>query len=183
MKGKTGGNYLLDSNFILEKAQIKEGEKVADLGCGAAGHFVFPAARTVGKKGIVYAVDILQSVLNNIEKAAKDEALNNISTVWSDIEKFKATHIESNSLDAVLIVNTLYQSSRRANFLKEATRMLKKNGRMVIVEWKSSSTSLGPPTKRRVDKNALKKGVQQLGLTLEEEFEAGKNHYGILFIK
>lgn len=183
MPGKTGGNYLLDPNLILEKAQIKEGEKVADLGCGAAGHFIFPAARTVGRKGNVYAVDILKTVLSNIDKTAKDEALDNISTVWSDVEVFKATDIETNSLDAVLVINTLYQSSQRAQFLKEATRMLKKNGRIVIVEWKPTSTSLGPPADNRVDKNSLKTGVQQMGLTLEEEFEAGEHHYGILFIK
>lgn len=183
MKGKTGGNYLLDPDLILKKAQAKEGQKVADLGCGAAGHFVFPAARTVGRKGKVYAVDILKTVLSNIEKTAKDEALDNISTVWSDVEIFKATDIETNSLDAALVINTLYQSSQRAKFLKEATRMLKKNGRIVIVEWKPTSTSLGPPTENRVEKDSLKKGAQQIGVTLEEEFEAGENHYGIVFIK
>ena len=49
----TGGGILIDVNFILEKARIAEGMKVADLGCGTLGHFVFPAAKIVGKRGRV----------------------------------------------------------------------------------------------------------------------------------
>jgi hypothetical protein len=35
----TGGNALLDSKFILGKVPIDDKTKVADLGCGATGHF------------------------------------------------------------------------------------------------------------------------------------------------
>jgi hypothetical protein len=42
---------------------------------------------------------------------------------------------------------------------------------------------MGPPLENRVEKESLKKGAQKMGLTIEEEFEAGNNHYGILFVK
>ncbi len=179
----TGGNYLLDSGFILNKARIKEGDKIADLGCGAAGHFIFPAAKLVGDKGTVYAVDIMKTVLSTIDKRIKEDSFKNIKTVWSDIESFKATQIASNSLDVALIIDTLYQSGQRAKFLRESIRMLKTGAYLLVVEWKTVSTPMGPPPENRVEKESLKKGVQKMGLTVEEEFEAGDNHYGILFVK
>lgn len=179
----TGGNYLLDPEFILNKARIKEGGKIADLGCGAAGHFIFPAAKLVGRKGVVYAVDIMKTVLATIDKRIKEEALENVKTVWSDVESFKATKIASNSLDTVLIINTLYQSGQRAKFLRESIRMVKSKSYLLVVEWKNTSTPMGPPLENRVEKESLKKGAQKMGLTIEEEFEAGNNHYGILFVK
>lgn len=179
----TGGNALLDVNYILSKAQVGEKTRVADLGCGSSGHFVFPAARIVGKKGAVYAVDILKTNLENINKRARFESLDNIKTVWSDLEIFGATKIEAGSLDVAMLINTLYQTHKRAEIIRESLRMLKKNGKLFIVEWKNTSSPLGPPVEERVNIESLKNGARKLGLDLEEEFEAGQYHYGVIFTK
>jgi len=179
----TGGNVLLDVNFILSKAQISEDMKVADLGCGASGHFVFPAAKIVGKGGKIFAVDILKTVLEETNKRVKQDNLDNIKTVWSNLEIFKATKIESGSLDVVLLINTLYQSHKRPEILREAIRMLKKGGKLLVVEWRNISSPFGPPAEERVKVDLLKAGGRKLGLEIEDEFEAGQYHYGILFIK
>ncbi len=173
---------LLDIKFVLEKSGIKEGSKVADLGCGN-GYFVFPASDFVGSKGKIYAVDILKTTLANINKKIEQENKNNIETVWSDLEIFKATNIETSSLDLALLVNTLHQVNERANVIREATRLLKKNGKLLVVEWKEVHIPFGPPLKNRVGKKSLKQGAQRLGLHVEEEFEAGDYHYGLIFIK
>ncbi len=183
MNEKTGGAYLLNPDFILEKAQVKEGNSIAGLGCGSAGQFVFPAARIVGNKGKVYAVDIMKSVLTNLNKRIEQEGYTNIETVWSDLEIFKATKIESESLDVGLLINTLYQSEQRAALLRESIRLIKKGCYLLIVEWKNVATPIGPPAEAKVKKESLKQSIQKLGLSLEEEFEAGTYHYGALFIK
>ncbi len=179
----TGGNALLDVNFILSKAQIGDKTKVADLGCGASGHFVFSASKLVGERGKVYAVDILKTILENINRRAKLENLQNIETVWSDLEIFGATKIEAGSLDVAMLINTLYQSHKRAEILREAIRMLKKDGILLVVEWKNISSPIGPPVEERVKPDLMKVAAKKLGLNLEEEFEAGPYHYGLIFTK
>lgn len=183
MANNKGSNYLLDSRFILNKAQIKEGDKIADLGCGASGHFVFPASRIVGKNGQVYAVDILKHTLEVIQKRADKEGFENIKEVWSNLEIFKGTKIESESLDVALLINTLFQSPKKASILRETVRLLKKSGYLLIVEWENSDSPLGPPAESRVKKEPLKSAAQKLGLKLEGEFNAGDYHYGMLFTK
>lgn len=172
------GSTFIDANLILSKAQVGDKAKVADLGCGSSGHFVFPSAKLVGKKGIVYAVDILRTALETINKRVSVENLSNIKTVWSNLEIFGATKIEAGSLDVAMLINTLYQSHKRVEILREAVRLLKKNGRLVIVEWKNIAAPFGPPSEERVKKDLIDHGAKKLGLRPEEEFEAGQYHYG-----
>ena len=179
----TGGGILIDVNYILEKAQILEDMQVADLGCGTLGHFVFPAAKIVGKHGKVYAVDILKVALDTIKRRIKVEGFKNIETIWSNLEIFKATKIESSSLDVAMLLNTLYLSHKRAEIIRESTRMLKQKAKLTIVEWQSANIPFGPPVNERVNKNSLIKGANKLGLKLVNEFIAGEYHYGLVFEK
>lgn len=173
----------MDPDLILTKAQVGPDMRVADLGCGTTGYFVFPAADRVGKNGRVYAVDILKTVLESMQRRIKSENMSNIETVWSDVEVFNATKIESGSLDVALLVNTLHLSNKRVEILREAVRLLKKDGRLVVVEWKNIALPFGPPREERVSADLLKKGGAKLGLKFEEEFFAGQFHYGLLFTK
>ena len=179
----TGGDKLLDVNLILSKVGLEENMRLADLGCGTSGHFSFPSASMVGRGGMVYAVDILKTVLETMNRRIKQEKIDNIKTIWSNLEIFNATRIESNSLDVCLLINTLYQSHKRVEILREAIRMLKKEGKIVVVEWKNTALPFGPPLEERVKEELLKNGAKKLGLELETEFFAGKYHYGLIFIK
>ncbi len=173
----------LDIDLILKTIPIEDRQKVADLGCGKFGYFVFTTAHLVGRSGIVYAVDIIKTHLDEIAKRAKTDNLGQIQTVWSNLEIFKATKIESNSLDTVLLANTLNQSEKRADILREAVRLLKPKGKVVIVEWKNLSLPFGPQPEKRVKKESIIDAAPKLSLKLEKEFVAGEYHYGLIFTK
>ncbi len=177
------GKPLIDPELILDKADIESGMRVADLGSGSSGRYVFPAAKMVGKDGKVFAVDILKTNLETIRRRIKVDGIDNINTVWSDIEIFNATKIESSSLDMTFLINTLYQSYKRPEIIRETTRMLKSSGKMIIVEWKKIASPFGPPSEFRVKKENLIKISKKNGLILEQEFFAGKYHFGLIFNK
>lgn len=176
-------DQLLNQQLVIDKAQIKNGMKVADLGCGANGYFVFPLAAAVGREGIVYAVDIIKSSLESIEKKAKLNNLKQIKTVWSNLEIFNATKIEAESLDLVLLANVLHQSQKRVDLIREARRMLKRGGKVLIIEWNDADCPVGPASENKVNIDMLKTGLEKLGFKSEEEFSAGRFHYGLLFSK
>ena len=179
----TGGNALIDPQIIIQKAGIAERMHVADLGCGGTGHFVFPVAAAIGKNGIIYAVDILKNVLANIERRANQENLQQVRTVWSNLEIFQATKIETGSLDVSLLINILYQSDKRAEIIREAARLTKRNGKLLIIDWNTIATPFGPSLEERLNKENLKKIAERLGLELTEEFAAGEYHFGMVFSK
>ncbi|MBU4421348.1 methyltransferase domain-containing protein [Candidatus Parcubacteria bacterium] len=171
---------LLNSDKVLEKLDLRAGMTVTDLGCGTTGHFVFPSAKIVGENGKVYAVDILKSALSSIESKVKMQNFNNIETVWSDIEVFGGAKIPDESCDAVYLINVHCKPA----MIKEALRLLKKDGKLLLVDWKVSATdNLGPATADRVSREEAKKRVKEFQLKLEDEFDAGKYHWGLIFKK
>ncbi len=61
--------------------------------------------------------------------------------------------------------------------------MTKKGGKVLVVEWKNVASPLGPPAAERVKPELLRIAGQKLGLKIEDEFDAGQYHFGILFTK
>ena len=174
---------LFDIENILRKITIEEGQKVAELGCGNFGFFVWPLAKLVGRRGQVYAVDILKGTLEEIKRHALKENYPQVKTVWSNLELFKATAIETSSLDCALLVNVLYQSDKRIEILREAIRLLKRGGKLLIVEWENTDSPLGPILEKRVKLDSIKNVAPKIGLDIENEFVAGPYHYGIVLTK
>src|SRR3989338_2320784 len=175
----SGGNELLDPGEIFSHINLKAGMKVGDLGCGGAGHFTVPAGRKVGSQGLVYAVDILKSVLQSVVSRARLEGLGNIRTVWSNLEIAGATRIPKEGLDIAFLINILFQSKQDDNIIAEAVRLLKKEGELLIIDWKSSGSSFGPPAVDRIKPETIKSIAKKLNLKLIDEFDAGTYHYGL----
>lgn len=171
------GSEVLNPRELVARMGAREGQVVADLGCGTQGHFVFPAAHAVGPKGKVYAVDILKSALGGVESRAKLENVDNVETVWSDLEVYGATKVPE--LDLAMLVNNLPKEL----MLKEAARVVKRGGKLVVIDWESAAAPLGPPSKDRVNKENIKNLLALWKFRLVEEFKAGKYHFGLIFVK
>lgn len=174
---------LFDVNAILDKIDAQERQKIAELGCGNFGFFTFPLAHLVGRRGQVFAVDILKPVLAEIKAKAIKENLPQIIPVWTNLEILNGAKIDSNSLDSAILINVLYQSDKYLAILKEAARMIKNRGSLLIIDWKMEDSPIGPPKERRIKIDALKSQALKLGLNIKEEFSAGPYHYGLLLLK
>ncbi|MDD5290259.1 MAG: class I SAM-dependent methyltransferase [Patescibacteria group bacterium] len=179
-----GGNELLNPEKILkDELGLTSGAYVGDFGCGGAGYFAIQAGKIVGDSGLVYAVDILQPVLKNIESRAKELNLNNIKLVWSNLEKFGACKINNESLDFGLIINVLFQNKDKKTILKEVARMIKPLGKLLVVDWKEGRFPLGPRPDDKLSAEAIVTLTNEFGLKLAKKFEAGQYHYGLVFEK
>src|SRR5665647_776637 len=75
-----------DPETILNEAGVTKGMIIVDLGSGP-GFFTIPMAQMTGEKGLVYAVDSNQTMLNGLkENLAKSEVNPNIiKMVKSDV--------------------------------------------------------------------------------------------------
>jgi len=174
---------MLNTSILIDKVVSTNNDRVADLGCGNFGYLVFPLAKRIGKHGRIYAIDIIKSSLDSIRRIAETENLDQIETVWSDLEIFGGTKIKAESLDGIFIVSTLHQSDRYLDIIKEGVRLLKVGGKALIVEWNNDNSPFNTNESRRIKKEDLKKALKETSLKIIEEFEASDHHYGILLIK
>lgn len=176
---------IIDIPTILYHAQLKLGDSVADFGTGREAKIALPAAKAVGKNGTAYAVDVVKAILPSVDTKAKMHGLNNVQTVWSNLEIYGATKvIRDNSLAAGFVVTVLFQSKQRADLLKECHRMVRPGGKLIVADWKADTTSpLGPVPDMRVHPDEIKKIATDLNMQLVEEFDAGPYHWCLVFVK
>jgi len=107
----------------IRKLGLKEGQKILDYGCGI-GSYTFPAAKLVGEKGRVYALDKQPLAIKKIKEKAQKEAFYNIDTILSD----RDTGLPDESVDVILLYGVLPEIKHKEPLLKELYRILKPNG-------------------------------------------------------
>jgi len=175
-------NNFLNPDQVFRQIDIKEDMTVADLGCGS-GFMTIKASQIVGDDGKVWAVDVQKRALSEINSNVKLHGLRNVETIWANIEKVGSLKIDENSVDITLLIQVLHQSKLRKNIFEEAIRITKKNGKIVIVEWRKENISMGTSMDLRIDKNELLKEAEARGLKLIKDLEVGNHHYGYLMQK
>lgn len=172
----------LNVEEVLKAVHIEGAMKIADFGCGP-GYFTIPFAHLLTEGGRVYAFDVQQSMLEVVRTKAKLEHLYNIETFWTDLEKVGATKLKDDTIDVVLLANILFQAEEKEGILREAHRILRRDGIAIVMEWDESQFVFGPPERARVGKTFLENLMKQVGFHLLKEFLAGKYHYGLIFKK
>jgi ubiquinone/menaquinone biosynthesis C-methylase UbiE len=163
---------------ILKAAGVRRGLIIADLGSGP-GFFTVPLAQMTGEKGIVYAVDSSQAMLNGLkENIAKSEVNPNIiKIVNGDVCH---TGIPDESVDLVLFANVLHEVENRKAFFIEVRRISKSTALIVDVDWKKIQTQHGPPLESRLSEDEAKQILLDSGFTLVKQIDAGPYHYELI---
>lgn len=172
----------IDPGKIVGQVDVKEGDKVADFGCGA-GFFSIEMAKKVGTSGEVCSIDVLSSALEAVQSRAKNLGLNNIITKRANLEGKRGSELEENSLDFVVVKDMLFQNKNKEAILKEACKVLKSQGKVIVVEWGEDNLNIGPEKNLRISKESLRKLAEKVGFKVERELEAGNFHYAIILSK
>lgn len=154
---------------------------VADFGCGN-GYYSVAAGSMAGPKGQVFALDILEDSLSQTSTLAKLVGILNVSTQACDLEKTGSCKLPDTSCDAVIISSLMHQVENRDNVLREAYRVLKTKGHLLVVDWLPES-AFGPPSQDRISKEKLGKLLEKYGFRPAAELPAGSFHYALLYNK
>ncbi len=183
MKAIPTKTSLLLLDEILGKSNINKGSIVADLGCGRSMLFLYSLVKIVGSDGKVYGVDILPEVIDSVKRDIKHHGLNEISIIYGDIEKYNGVNIDTNAIEIAFLINTINQISDTTSLLKEVSRILKKSGKLIIVDWHKTESPIGPMQSQRVSLMQIKKALELANFSIIDEFEAGQYHYGLVVSK
>lgn len=166
----------------IEQFGLLPGMKVADLGVGS-GFYTLAAARAVGEKGRVFAVDIQQDLLAKVKNQARNAHLYNIEIIWGDLERMGGTKIRDMSVDGVVLSNVLFQIEHKSDLAKEVRRILKPKGQVLLVDWSDSFGGMGPKPVDIIPQEAAKELFLQGGFEYVRSITAGDHHYGMILAK
>jgi ubiquinone/menaquinone biosynthesis C-methylase UbiE len=115
---------------VIESLKLKDGNVVADLGCGV-GYFSLKLAPRVAEHGSVLAEDILGGSLTFLWIRAFLNHQSNIRVIRGDPND---PHLPKGSVDAVLIANSYHEFTNPLAILDHTFRALRSDGRLVVLD-------------------------------------------------
>lgn len=155
-----------ENEVLAEIAQISTTDRVLDAGCGVGGSSIFLASR--------YGCNVIGITLSS-KQASK--ALSNATKygvapqVSFQVRDYCNTQFPDASFDVVWGLESVCHATDKAQFVKEAYRLLKPGGRMILADGFASKTQYIPQ-----EAYEMKKWLKGWGVDSLETVGAFENH-------
>jgi ubiquinone/menaquinone biosynthesis C-methylase UbiE len=152
---------------LLQVLELKKGQTVCDFGCGNGYHTV-QLAKRVGPKGVVYAVDIQQEMLDMLAERAEPRGLENIKPVLATATE---PGLPPETFDLVLMVDVYHELSHPPEVLAVVRTSLKPEGRLVLVEFREEDPDVPILPLHKMSQTQVLKEVPPNGFKLVSQFD------------
>ena len=157
----------------LKRLGIKSSDTVADIGCGT-GYFSIPASEYVDDNP-VYALDISVEMLNELRNRSQTKKIITVNTEPYDFK------IDDNSITFALLVSVLHEIDDTGRFINEIKRVLKKDGRLAIVEWHKTTLDFGPILEHKISPDEVNHLFKE-HFNLIDNFNFNDYFYGCVLV-
>jgi ubiquinone/menaquinone biosynthesis C-methylase UbiE len=172
----------MDPSTLIASCNLQSTDSVADFGAGSG--FVARAAASLVTSGNVFAIEINRDIVARLTREASEMHIKNLHPLWGDIEVAGGSKLGDQSMDMVIISNTLFHVEDKEGCFREAHRVLKQGGRLLVVDWTESFGGMGPRPQAVVSKDVAIALAKRYGFEfLTDALQAGEHHYAILFRK
>ncbi len=167
----------LSPEITLRTIGLRADDVFCDIGAGS-GLFALQAAKMTS--GNVYALEIDEDMLALIRKRADMQGLHHLHTVAVRDESFG---LPPNTADIVLLATVLHEIEDQKPFLADIYSLLKTDGKLAVIEFRSGPTPFGPSPEHRMSRERIEETVCAAGFVYSDFFELGPNFIGIVFLK
>ena len=157
--------HFLDSDEIIRELDLRGDEVFMDAGCGD-GHNAIKILEDYNHKGLVYAVDVYDASIEDMQTYKDENDVENLINIEADITD-GIPGVDDESVDVILMVNVFhgFKASRKLDeAVKELERIVKKDGKIAIMDYKAWDVPKGPPTKYRSSPQDLEMLFNKYGL-------------------
>ncbi len=115
---------------VVEALEIQPGDRVADIGAGS-GYFLSYLSQAVGPGGTVYAVDVEQALVRELEERVAREGYSNVVVVLGE---YGDPGLPDGALDLVFLCNTYHHIEGRPAYFGGLQGDLGEAGRVAVLE-------------------------------------------------
>lgn len=166
----------LDPRNTLVKIGLKEGDVFCDIGAGT-GVFTIPAAEIT--QNTTYALDVSEKMLEALMDKAQAHHIEHIQPINTEGHSYP---IEDSACDIVFASCVYHEIPDKLTLFKEIRRILKPEGKLVIIEFFKKSSPFGPPITERVSIEELKLSANRNGFEFVKKFDLGHTYYLAEFV-
>ena len=170
----------LDPSDALKQFGIYGAQDVGDFGAGA-GHFSFAAARRL-EGGRLYSIDVEKEMLARLAAEAKLLGHTNIHPLWGDVSRRRGVPLADATLDRAIVSNILFQVDDRSALVQEIRRLLRSDGKVLLIEWKGDVAG-GPHPNHKVPEEVALSLFKRYGFKKERSIDVGDVHYGMILVR
>jgi ubiquinone/menaquinone biosynthesis C-methylase UbiE len=163
---------------IIAAMAIIPGATVADIGAGT-GYMVAHLSKAVGEKGTVIAIDIEAAMIEYLTNRHEQFGP---ATIVPRKASARDPDLQSESIDAVLTLNTWHHMSEREAYAKKVYAGLKRGGRFAVIEATVDAES-GPPQEMRIEPSRVMQELAVGGFRVELVGESMPQHYMVVGVK
>lgn len=166
---------------IVQALELKAGMDIADIGAGT-GFYSLLFAQQVGKSGNIFAVDVTDDFVRNIERRASETNLDNVHPILS---QQKDTRLETGSIDMAFVCNTYHHFEYPQSMLASIHRALRPGGELVIIDYRkqAGNSSAWVMSHVRSGKQAVVEEIERAGFKFHTESDILKENYFLRFMK
>jgi len=155
-----------NADKVLHALNLKSGNVVADIGSGG-GYFTVLLSKSVAPDGIVYAVDVSESLLRHVEQEAAAHGCGNVKTILAENSDSK---LPADSCDLIFMRNVFHHLTNPSSYFQNLRANLKPGGRIALLDWKPGAEAM--PGRHHVTPEAtIFETMSQTGYTHIESFD------------
>ncbi len=123
---------------IVERMRLSGDERVLDLGAGL-GYFSIPISVYAGE---VLAIDIEPKMLALLSQKASSNGRGNVEMILGNVT---SVPLSDGAADHVFAAFIYHEVSDQSVLMKECARVLRKSGRLTVVDFQKRFSGEGPP--------------------------------------
>lgn len=171
---------LIDQERFFTLLGARPGMTLLDLGCGSGNYTVEIAKRNPSLEKVI-GIDAWEKGISDLLSRKKENNLSNIHAFQAQAGKLP---LSDNEIDICLmgtVLHDLLVQSASLHFLTEIKRVLKPQGKIIVIEFEKISGPPGPPENIRITPQETSSILSQFDFVEVWSVPIGKSLYFSLF--